>query len=181
MQTAGVTAKRLLLIRHAKAKQGDRDIERPLARRGRDDARVIGEWLDAHAVPDLAVVSPAVRTRQTWECALAVLPVEPVLVIDERIYDNSVADLVEVVRGCEETATTVALIGHNPSIQATAARAHRSTDTGMEGLLSYPTSTLALLDYDGPWSAFEPGKATLVAVEVCRGQFGQGRPGSGLG
>ena len=72
-----MTAKRLLLIRHAKAKQGNRDIERPLARRGRDDARVIGEWLDRHAVPDLAVISPAVRTRQTWECALAALPTDP--------------------------------------------------------------------------------------------------------
>lgn len=169
-----VTDKRLLLIRHAKAKQGDRDIERPLARRGRDDARVLGEWLEAHAVPDLAVVSPAVRTRQTWECALAALPVEPELLIDERIYDNTVADLVDVVRACDEAASTVALVGHNPSMQALAVRAARPSDTGMEALLSYPTSTVALLDYDGSWAAFDPQRATLVSVEVCRGQFGRG-------
>jgi len=174
-----VTAKRLLLIRHAKAKQGDRDIERPLARRGRDDARVIGEWLDVHAVPDLAIVSPSVRTRQTWECARAALPVEPALFLDERIYDNSVAGLVEVVRGCDETVSTVALIGHNPSMQAMAARAQRPTDAGMEALLSYPTSTVALCDYDGAWAAFDPRESTLVAVEVCRGQFGQGQFGHG--
>jgi len=169
-----VTTKRLLLVRHAKAKQGDRDIERPLARRGRDDARVIGEWLDAHAVPDLAVVSPAVRTRQTWECALAALPFEPTLVIDERLYDNTVADLVDAVRDCDEGAAIVALVGHNPSMQAMAARADRPTDVGLEALLSYPTSTVALLDYDGPWRTFAPGQATLVAVEVCRGEFGRG-------
>ena len=176
-----MTAKRLLLIRHAKAKQGDRDIERTLARRGRDDARVIGEWLEAHAVPDVAIVSPAVRTRQTWECALAALPVEPRLVVDARIYDNTVADLVEVVHSCDESASTVALVGHNPSMQAMAARAHRSTDTGMEALLSYPTSTVALLDFEGEWKSFDPRQATLAAVEVCRGGFGQGQPGRGLG
>jgi len=77
-QTAGVTVKRLALIRHAKAKQGDRDIERPLARRGREDARVIGEWLAERAVPDVVLVSPSERTRETWQCASAVLPSDAV-------------------------------------------------------------------------------------------------------
>ena len=175
-----MTEKRLLLIRHAKAKQGDRDIERPLARRGRDDARVIGEWLARHAVPDLAIVSPAVRTRQTWECALAALPTEPAMVVDERVYDNTVGDLIDAVRGCDETASTVALVGHNPSMQAMAARAQRPTDAGMEALLSYPTSTVALLDFDGPWATFDPRQARLAAVEICRGDFGRDQFGRGV-
>jgi phosphohistidine phosphatase len=169
-----VTAKRLLLIRHAKAKQGDRDLERPLARRGRDDARVIGEWLDRHAVPDLVLVSPAVRTRETWECALCALPTEPATVIDERIYGNSVGDLVDVVLASDESAETIALVGHNPSMQAMAARARRQTEEGMEALLSFPTSTVAMLSYDGPWATFDPRRATLLAVETCRGEFGRG-------
>jgi len=168
-----VTAKRLLLIRHAKAKQGDRDIERPLARRGRDDARVIGEWLAQHAVPDLALVSPSVRTRQTWESAIAALPTEPEAMIDERIYDNAAAGLIDAVRECNEAADTVALVGHNPSMQAMAARAQRPNDTGLEALLSFPTSTVALLEYDGAWASFDLRQAVLVAVEVCRGQFGR--------
>ena len=169
-----MTAKRLLLIRHAKAKQGNRDIERPLARRGRDDARVIGEWLDRHAVPDLAVISPAVRTRQTWECALAALPTDPAVVVDERLYDNTVGDLIAAVRGCDESVSTLALVGHNPSMQAMAARAQRQSDAGMEALLSYPTSTIGLLDFDGPWASFDPRDGHLVAVEICRGEFGHG-------
>ena len=167
-----MTEKRLLLIRHAKAKQGDRDSERPLARRGRDDARVIGEWLERRAVPDLVIVSPAVRTRQTWQCALAALPTEPAMLLDERIYDNTVGDLVDAVRGCDESVSTLALVGHNPSVQAMAARAHRHSDTGMEALLSFPTSTIALLDFDGTWATFDPRAAQLVDVEICRGEFG---------
>jgi len=168
-----MTEKRLVLIRHAKAKQGDRDIERPLARRGRDDARVIGEWLDQNAVPDLAIVSPSVRTRQTWECAVAALPTDPEVVVDERIYDNSVGDLVEAVRAADESVSTLALVGHNPSVQALAARAQRDTDDGMEALLSFPTSTVALLEVDGAWTSFDARQARLVTVEVCRGQFGR--------
>jgi len=168
-----MTEKRLVLIRHAKAKQGDRDIERPLARRGRDDARVIGEWLDQNAVPDLAIVSPSVRTRQTWECAVAALPTDPEVVVDERIYDNSVGDLVEAVRAVGESVSTLAVIGHNPSVQALAARAQRPSDAGMESLLGYPTSTVALLAVEGPWGSFDPRQAQLLAVEVCRGQFGR--------
>lgn len=172
-----MTEKRLVLIRHAKAKQGERDIERPLARRGRDDARVIGEWLDRNAVPDLAIVSPAVRTRETWQCALAALSTssaaEPLMVVDDRIYDNTVADLVDAVRSCDETPATLALVGHNPSMQAMAARAERATDEGMEALLGFPTSTVALLAVEGPWRAFDPRHARLLAVEVCRGEFGR--------
>ena len=52
------------------------------------------------------------------------------------------------------------------------------TDAGMEALLSFPTSTVALLDYDGPWATFDLRQATLVAVEICRGQFGQSRGGT---
>jgi phosphohistidine phosphatase len=169
-----VTARRLVLIRHAKAEQGGRDIERPLARRGRDDARAIGEWLADHAMPDVALVSPSVRTRQTWQCAVAALPCEPALVVDDRIYDNAADALAEAIRGSDASAETLALVGHNPSVQAVAARAQRRSDEGMEALLSFPTSTVALLEMEGSWRTFDPRAATLIAVDVCRGRAGGG-------
>jgi len=164
--------KRLALIRHAKAKQGDRDIERPLARRGREDARVIGEWLAERAVPDVVLVSPSVRTRETWQCASAVLPSEPGIIVDDRIYDNSPQSLVEAIRASDDSVATLALVGHNPSVQALAARARRPSDEGMEALLSFPTSTVALMEVDGSWRGFDPRQATLIAVDVCRGDRG---------
>src|SRR5881409_1252762 len=57
--------RRLLLIRHAKAEAGHRDLTRRLTERGRQDAREVGRWLSAQdLVPDAAVVSPATRAVQ---------------------------------------------------------------------------------------------------------------------
>ena len=69
---------RLMLLRHAKAEKAEgamRDRDRRLNERGRSDASLIGAYLAHHElVPDLAVVSAAQRTRESWECAAAALP-----------------------------------------------------------------------------------------------------------
>ena len=62
--------RRLLLLRHAKterAEAGERDRDRKLTNRGRNDAPVIGTFMAKHGlVPDLALVSPAARAQETW-------------------------------------------------------------------------------------------------------------------
>src|SRR5438094_761470 len=62
---------RLILLRHAKAENdapsGD-DFDRPLAPRGRREAAAMAGQLAALGIrPDLALVSPSLRTRETWE------------------------------------------------------------------------------------------------------------------
>jgi phosphohistidine phosphatase len=63
----------LIVLRHGKSdwSGGEPDHLRPLARRGRRQAPEAGRWL-AHNVAaiDLAVVSPAERTRETWRLAV---------------------------------------------------------------------------------------------------------------
>src|SRR6202451_4394164 len=65
--------RRLVLLRHAKSDWPEvADHERPLAKRGRRDAPVVGRWLGASGyVPDAVVCSTAARARQTWELASA--------------------------------------------------------------------------------------------------------------
>jgi phosphohistidine phosphatase len=72
---------------------------------------------DRGIAPDRAVVSPARRAHQTWELATAELhaPAEPVL--DGRVYDNTVEDLLDVLRQTPAEVTTLAIVGHNPGIQ----------------------------------------------------------------
>src|SRR4051794_14168259 len=67
---------RLILLRHAKAESksaSGEDIDRALAERGHDDARLMGRVLaEAGLNPAVALVSPARRTRETWsDAALA--------------------------------------------------------------------------------------------------------------
>src|SRR5579859_3831085 len=65
---ASDTARRLILLRHAKSDWPEGpDLDRPLAKRGRRDAPRIGRWLRAHGfVPDVVICSAARRTRETW-------------------------------------------------------------------------------------------------------------------
>jgi 2,3-bisphosphoglycerate-dependent phosphoglycerate mutase len=77
----------------------ERDADVPLSGTGREQAAAVGQWL-AEEPPDLAVVSPYLRTRQTAATALGDSGV-PVLV-DERLRDRElgVLDLL-TARGVE--------------------------------------------------------------------------------
>jgi phosphohistidine phosphatase len=161
-------ARRLVLIRHAKAAEGDVDRERPLAPRGLREAPEIGRWLaERQLVPDLVVVSPARRAVQTWERAATGLGGAPAPVPDERIYANSREDLLAVVRDTPEAVHTLAIVGHNPGMQdlaisfddGTGDEAARRDVTG-----KYPTGGLAVFTVEAPWSAAAAGTLTEFAA-----------------
>jgi len=146
---------RLLLIRHAKTGQGSPDRDRRLTDRGERDAREIGKWLSSQGVvPDLVVVSPAMRARQTWELTELDRPAKA----DERVYDNTVGDLLAVVAETDESVGTLAIVGHNPSIEAFALH------HGGAGEVS--TGTVVRFALDGTWTDAAP---RYVDVKTCRG------------
>src|SRR5581483_6978257 len=91
--------RRLMLLRHAKSAPSEgamRDRDRPLNPRGRADAPTIGAYMARHGlVPDQAIVSPAKRTRETWEFIAAALPKPPRVAFEDKIYEaepNTLAD-----------------------------------------------------------------------------------------
>ncbi len=56
----------LILWRHAEAEDGERDLERRLTKKGRDQAARVGIWLNVHLPPTTSVLaSPAERTLET--------------------------------------------------------------------------------------------------------------------
>lgn len=148
----------LILVRHADAASNGADLHRPLSERGRGDAAAIGRWLAANAAPDLVVVSPARRAQQTWDLAAAQLEDPPPVSTDTRIYDNTVDDIIDVIRECPASATGLAVVGHNPSMQA------------LSGA-GFPTASLAVIRYDGEWSDYDPASAPVAEVITCRGSL----------
>jgi len=156
----------LILLRHGKSdwSGGEPDHLRPLARRGHRQVPEAGRWLADHVgVIDLAVVSPAERTRETWRLAAAELAVRPPVREDERVYAGSARALLDVVRELPVEVTTVVLVGHNPGVEDLVA--------GLTGHgVPMPTSALAVIDISGPWSAVGDTVAELRA---------QGRPPGG--
>ena len=168
-----MAARRLVLVRHAKAEQSGSDPARRLTGRGRNDARAIGRWLtENEVVPQMAVVSPAQRALQTWELAASELANPIPRVVNERVYDNTVDDLLDVVRAVDDGVQTLAVIGHNPSIQSLASLL--SDDDRNAALVDaltekFPTASVAVIDVEGEWGQAGRAPASLSAFGVCRG------------
>jgi phosphohistidine phosphatase len=167
VETGAMTtpSRRLILIRHSKAAEGPVDIERDLAPRGRKDALAIGEFLlKIDAVPQQAVVSPATRALNTWHIAQSVLTTAVEEIIDERIYDNDVDLLLDVIRETRADISSVALVGHNPSF---AELAHTLDDGRGDGAASrqmhdgYPTSGTAVFECAPDWADVAADSGTL--------------------
>jgi phosphohistidine phosphatase len=148
----------LVLLRHGKSDWSDDDVDdlrRPLAGRGERQAPEAGRWLAGNVQSiDLALVSPAVRARATWDLVAAELDQPPRALVDDRVYEASVDDLLSVVREIDHEAHTVVLVGHNPGLEDLA-----QTLTGQA--VAMPTSALAVLTMSGSWSTAGPGSALL--------------------
>ena len=115
--------RKLIVLRHAKSDWPDvADHERPLAKRGRRDAPVVGRWLgEAGYVPDAVICSTAQRARQTWELVSAGLAeaapgVSPVVRFEPRVYEAAVLGLLMLVREFDDAWHTAMIIGHNPGL-----------------------------------------------------------------
>ena len=142
-----MAAHTLILLRHSKSDwSGDSDdIDRPLSKRGRRQARGAGRWLATHVDRiDLAVVSTAERARATWDLVSAELSQPPGTRHDDEAYAASARELLDIVRRLGEELGSVVLVGHNPGLEELA-------EDLVGDWISLPTSALAVIDLDGPW------------------------------
>lgn len=119
--------KKLLLIRHAKSswKQAETaDFDRPLNKRGLQDAPMMGKRLAANrAAPDLLLSSPANRAISTAiKLAEALQYSEAKIQIEPKIYEASTKDLLQIIQNLPDTVQDVILVGHNPAISMLSSR-----------------------------------------------------------
>jgi phosphohistidine phosphatase len=161
--------KRLTLLRHAKATKESsyRDFDRPLTRQGREDAARIGALMAAQAIaPDLALCSPAARTRATLERAASQLKSPPESLFSERLYDAFPADILAEIRAAPETASHLLVVGHNPGLHALALALvdRERSRTEMVGELAdnFPPGALAQFAFrDKTWALIDLGGGAL--------------------
>ncbi len=114
---------RLILLRHGEARpaaRGEADLDRPLTDAGRAAAAEAGRVLAASGeAPGAALVSPAVRTLQTWRAAREAWPAAPPERATRALYEVPPAELLRLAEGTR--VACVLLVGHNPGLQALAA------------------------------------------------------------
>ena len=145
--------RRLLLLRHAKAERlqpGERDHDRRLAERGREDALQAGAYLSRHGdMPDQVIVSPATRTRETWELVAAGLTPQPPVVFEPRVYDASPETLLAIVQETAPGVRTLMMVGHNPGLHdlATHLIGTGDVDTRQSLREAFPTCGLAIVEF----------------------------------
>jgi phosphohistidine phosphatase len=173
-QLVSHVARRLVIVRHAKSDwpEGVADHERPLAPRGRRDAKALGTWLRAAGVvPDLVVVSTAQRARETWELAGDTLGAASRVALDDRVYAASVDELLSVVKGAPSSVGTMVLVGHNPGAEELAMLLDdgRGFDADASRLRTkFPTNGVAILDVPSAWARTGKASCRLVLVATPR-------------
>lgn len=167
---------RIVLVRHAKAeapRPGLDDHDRALTLEGRTSASELGATLAAGGVEiAVALVSSAVRTSQTWRLMEERFPGAE-LRVDPALYETHVGGVHAALQSVAGEGT-VAVVGHEPTISATAAwLAGPGSDTRAMQRISQglPTGTAALLDFDGPLSDLAPHSAVLTAICSSRAHF----------
>lgn len=159
--------KQLLLLRHAKSSWDDPsldDLDRPLAERGLEAARLMGrEFAARDWLPDLALVSAALRTRDTWRLVAAQLPASPQVAFAKALYDASAADILNQIRQVDASSGSLLVVGHNPGLEDLAkqlsapgseAKARKKLEE------KFPTAALARFVFESDWSSLSSARLT---------------------
>jgi phosphohistidine phosphatase len=163
----------LTLVRHAKSSWQDphlRDRERPLNKRGKRDAPMMGKRIaEAGIRPSLIISSPAVRA---WKTARAVAreigyPLE-FLQREDGLYLASLDRLLDVVAAQDPGFGNLMLFGHNPGL----------TDFAnylCPGLTdNVPTAGVVCVEFDtDDWLLYEKPEIRLVRYDYPKKSAGR--------
>jgi phosphohistidine phosphatase len=121
--------------------------------------------------PDLAICSTAVRARQTWELVAHLLKPVPTRYSPE-LYGADADELLHLVAEVPASVRVLVVVGHEPTTSLTALRlsGKRSDRRALEALAEkFPTNGIAVLRFDGDWTALRDGRAALETFTVPRG------------
>ena len=164
---ASDTSRRLILLRHAKSDWPDvPDRDRPLAKRGKRDAPVVGRWLrDQGYLPEIVICSAARRTRETWDLIAPELGGSPSVTFEPRAYAANALTLLYLVRELPAACHAALLIGHNPGVSELASTLIEAAGDDTPGApgLRFPTAAVAVLEFSGDWAGLSLARARLVA------------------
>ncbi|HXC29097.1 MAG TPA: histidine phosphatase family protein [Stellaceae bacterium] len=157
----------LHLLRHAKSSWDDDadDHARPLNKRGREGARLIGDSLPrAINHLDLVLCSSALRTRETAELVLAGFSPGPKILYEDDLYLATEATLMQRLHELDETSDVVMVIGHNPGLHELAVGLAAPGSAGFSTLANgkFPTGVRCRFVIGTPWAAVGSTRHRLV-------------------
>ena len=164
------TPKRLTLIRHANSEQDAdwRDYERPLSRKGRNEAEEMAKrFLERELIPDLILTSAAVRTRETADIFARLLSVPArLLQAEDSLYLAEGEHILKSIRSTGPRVSHLMVICHNPGISAAA------ISVAPEIIKSdLPTCGTLTMTMKCPWSQIESRAVRDAERDAPKGSF----------
>ncbi|MCH2096065.1 MAG: histidine phosphatase family protein [Rhodobacteraceae bacterium] len=157
---------RLIVMRHAKSdwsSAAETDHARPLNERGQRSARALGKWLRSRDfLPDMALISTAVRTRQTFD----LLALRAAGQYSSQMYLAQPQVLFDMVSNAQ--GQVVLILGHNPGIAEFAAQILKAPPHHPR-FQDFPTGATLVADIlCDTWDAVAPGCARASAFVTPR-------------
>ncbi len=167
--------KTLFLFRHGKSEweaPSESDHDRPLAKRGKRAAAVMGRYLARlEQIPDRVTTSSAVRARDTVHRAAKAGAWDRPVEVTDRLYQASPEQVLELIREGDEVAGTMLLAGHEPTWSLLAGALIG------QATLAFPTAAMARIDLAvEDWGDAAFGKGALVWLVTPRLLAGLGWP-----
>lgn len=156
--------KQILLLRHAKSSwENDslRDFDRPLAKRGRKDAPLVGVFLkNTDNLPQRTIASGAKRARQTTDLVLQSAGIKMDMVQwEDELYSGSAVTYLEHIQQTEHNVERLLVVGHNPKIEYTISLLCGSADHVVARM---PTATLVCIEHPAEeWRKVVAGTARI--------------------
>jgi phosphohistidine phosphatase len=113
--------KSVLVLRHAKSswKHPDlKDHDRPLNKRGKRDAPLMGRLLKREdLVPDIIISSTATRARATAEAVAKASGYKGEIVLNKSLYVAGPETYLGVIHDLSDEYVRMLIVGHNPGLE----------------------------------------------------------------
>jgi len=163
--------KQLFIIRHAKSSWKNlqmSDHDRPLNKRGFDDAPLMGKRLFSSGFkPEMIISSSALRARTTARIIADHIGFDPQkIIIEPKIYGASPFELIKLIQLFSESFERVMLVGHNPDITSLL---NQLSDSSIDNV---PTCGMGVLHFSyDKWNQVGTGKGKLLEFYYPKKNF----------
>jgi len=161
--------KKLYIIRHAKSSWSDlslNDFDRPLNKRGKRDAPVMGDRFVKRAIkPDSILSSPAKRAKETAKMIAKSISYKNKILFDENIYEASLKRFESILRNLDDKDKISFLVAHNSTLNMFVYEY-----VGLDE--NVPTCGVVGIEFDcDKWSEISPKNAKLILFDYPKKDF----------
>ncbi|HET6588762.1 MAG TPA: histidine phosphatase family protein [Candidatus Nitrosocosmicus sp.] len=111
----------LLILRHAKSSWKNKklnDLNRPLNKRGRNEAVKMGEYLKSmDLMPDMIITSSALRARETATLLCRQSGYDGMVEVNFSLHEGDTTSYIQAITTSHEDKNKLLIVGHNPTLE----------------------------------------------------------------